>query len=51
MAETLGDTMGNVEAEILFHAFADTQLEIGLETLKHTVADVMTEALIDSQLR
>lgn len=51
MAETLGDTMGNVEAKVLFAAFAHTLLEVEAETLKYTLADVLTETLIDSQLR
>ena len=51
MAETLGDKIGNVEAKILFDTFADKPLEVEPETLKYTLADVMTEALIDSRLR
>ena len=31
-------------------AFADTPKEVEPETLKHTLADVMTEAIIDSRL-
>lgn len=31
-------------------AFADTPKEVEQETLKHTLADVMTEAIIDSRL-
>lgn len=51
MAETLGVTMGNVEEKVLVEAFGDTPKEVEPETLKYTVADVMTEALIDSGLR
>lgn len=51
MAVTLGDTMGNVEVKVLFHAFTDTPKEVEPKTRKNTLADVMTEAIIDSWLR
>ena len=51
IAVTLGDTMGNVEAQVLFDAFADTPEEVEPKTLKYTMAAVMTEAIIDSRLR
>ena len=51
IAETLGVTMGNVEEKVLVDAFGDTPKEEEPETLKYTVADVMTEALIDCGLR
>ena len=43
--------MGNVLAKVLFDAFADTPKEVEPETLKYTLSDVMTEALIGSRLR
>ena len=51
IAVTLGDTMGNVENKVLFDAFADTPKEVEPKTLKYAMADVMTEAIIDSRLR
>ena len=50
-AETLGDTLGNVEAKALVNALADTLLEEEQETLRNSFADVMTEALIDALSR
>lgn len=47
-AETLGDTLGNVEVKALVNALADTLLEVEQETLRNSFADVMTEALIDA---
>ena len=35
-------------SEISYHALADTLLEVEPETLRNTLADVMTEALIDA---
>lgn len=51
MAVTLGDTMGNVKAKVLFDAFADTPKKVEPKTLWYTLADVMTKAIIDSRLR
>ena len=51
MAETLSDTLCNIEAEILVHAPAGTLLEVEPETLRNTRADVMTEELIKALLR
>lgn len=50
MAVTLGDTMGNVEAKVLFDEFADTTKKVEPKTLKYTLADVMTEPINDSRL-
>lgn len=47
-AETLSDTLGNVEVKALVNALADTLLEVEKETLRNSFADVMTEALIDA---
>ena len=47
MAETLSDNqLRNVEAGALVDALADTLLEVELETLRNTLADVMPKALI-----
>ena len=51
MAEVLGHRMRNVEDKLLFDAFPDMPKEVEPETLKYILADVMTEALIDSALR
>lgn len=51
MAETLSDTLCNIEAEVLVDAPAGTLLEVEPETLRNTLADVMTEALIKALLR
>ena len=51
MAETLGDTLCNIEVEVLVDARAGTLLDVEPETLRNTLADVMTEALIDVLLR
>ena len=51
MAVTLGDTMGNVEFKELFDASNDTPKEVEPKTQKYTLADVMTEAIIDTRLR
>lgn len=45
-AETLRDTLGNLEAKALVNALADTLLEVEQETLRNSFADVMTKALI-----
>ena len=50
-AETLGDTLGNVEVKALVNALADTLLEVEQETLRNSFADVMTKALIDALSR
>ena len=47
-AETLSDTLGNVEVKALVNALADTLLEVEQETLRNSFTDVMTEALIDA---
>ena len=51
MAETLSDTLCNIEAEVLVDAPASTLPEVEPETLRNTLADVMTEALIKALLR
>lgn len=51
MAETLSDTLCNIEGEVLVDAPAGTLLEVEPETLRNTLADVMTEALIKALLR
>lgn len=51
MAETMGDTLGNVEVKALVNALADTLLEVEQERLTNSFADVMTEALIDALRR
>jgi len=48
MAETLGNTLGNVEAGVLVVALADTLLEVEPETQRNTLAHKMNEALIDA---
>ena len=45
-AETLRNTLGNLEAKALVNALADTLLEVEQETLRNSFADVMTKALI-----
>lgn len=45
MTETLGNTPSNVEAKILVYALAFKLFERESETLRNTLADVMTEAL------
>ena len=47
MAETLGDTLGKVEAEVLVNAQAETVQEVEPETLRNTLAIMTTEALND----
>ena len=47
-AETLGDTLGNVEDRALVNASRDTLLEVERKTLRISFAAVMTEALIDA---
>ena len=51
MAETLGDKLSNIEAKVVVDASAGTLLEVEPETLKNTLADLMTEALINALLR
>ena len=51
IAETTSDTLCNIEAEVLVDAPAGTLLEVEPETLRNTLADVMTEALIKALLR
>ena len=51
MAETLSDTLCNMEDEVLVDAPAGTLLEVEPETLRNTLADVTTEALIKALLR
>lgn len=51
MAETLSDTLCNIEGEVLVDAPGGTLLEVEPETLRNTLADVMTEALIKALLR
>ena len=51
MAEILGDTLCNIEGEVLVDAPGGTLLEVEPETLRNTLADVMTEALIKALLR
>ena len=48
MAETLGDTLGKVEAEVLVNAQAETVQEVEPETLRNTLAIMTTEALTDA---
>ena len=48
MAETLGDTLGKVEAEILVNAQDETVQEVEPETLGNTLAIMTTEALNDA---
>ena len=48
MAETLGDTLGKVEAEVLVNAQAETVQEVEPETLRNTLAIMTTEALNDA---
>ena len=50
MAETLSDTLCNIEAEVLVDAPAGTLPEVEPETLRNTLADVMAEALIKALL-
>ena len=50
-AETLGDTLGNVEVRALVNAWRDTLLEVERKTLRNFFAAVMTEALIDARPR
>ena len=45
MTETLGNTPSNVEAKILFDALAFKLFDRESETLRNTLADVMSEAL------
>ena len=45
MTETLGNTPSNVEAKILVDALAFKLFDRESETLRNTLADVMTEAL------
>ena len=51
MAEILSDTLCNIEGEVLVDAPGGTLLEVEPETLRNTLADVMTEALIKALLR
>ena len=48
MAETLGDTLGKVEAEVLVNAQAETVQEVEQETLRNTLAIMTTEVLNDA---
>ena len=48
MAETLGDTLGKGEAEVLVNAQAETVQEVEPETLRNTLAIMTTEALNDA---
>ena len=48
MAETLGDTLGKVEAEVLVNAQAETVQEVEPETLRNTLAIMTTETLNDA---
>ena len=45
MTETLGNTPSNVEAKILVDALAFKLFDRESETLRNTLADVMSEAL------
>ena len=45
MTETLGNTPSNVEAKILVDALGFKLFDRELETLRNTLADVMSEAL------
>ena len=47
MAETLGDTLGKVEAEVVVNAQAETLQEVEAVTLRNILAKMMTEALND----
>ena len=49
IAETLGDTLGNVEAEALLHALADTVAEIETETLYETLSDMKAYILVEAR--
>ena len=48
MAETLGDRLGNIEAEALHDALATTLPGVESETLRNTLSDVMTGELINA---
>ena len=44
----MAETLHNIEAESLFVALADTLLEIEPETLRNTLTELRTKALIDA---
>ena len=47
-AETLVDTMGNVEAQARFVTLADTLAEVKAETLADTSDDAEAKTLVDA---
>ena len=47
-AETLGDTLSDVDAEALVDTLADSLIEVEVERLGDTLGDMDAEALVDT---